>query len=86
LIATRVLIVLLTILPLSACTAEGNSFFIGTGETSTFINMSACEKEAVSTYKDGGSRYSGFECRELFLGTFLINSSTFYDGQRQTIE
>jgi len=47
----------------SGCYAEGNSFFLATGETETFLTMDRCEREAQSKHQDGRARYSGYECR-----------------------
>jgi hypothetical protein len=73
----RVLAALIGGLLLAGCTAEGNSFFLGKGETKYFLTMAACEREALSEYDGGGQKYSGFECRQMFLGIFLIDSKTY---------
>ena len=72
-----VTVLLIVSVVISACTAEGNSQFIGKGETRYFLSMSACEREAVSEYEGGGRKYSGFECRQMFLGLFQLESKTY---------
>jgi len=62
---------------LAACTAEGNSRYFGNGETRYFLSMSACESEALSEYEGGGRKYSGYECRKMLLGLFLLDSKSF---------
>jgi len=61
----------------SACTAEGNSQFLSKGETTYFLSMSGCETEALSEHEGGGRRYSGYECRKMFLGIFQLESKTY---------
>lgn len=55
----------------AGCWTEGNSHFIGRGETKRFLTMSRCVQEATSRYPDGNPRYSGYECRgkSLFFTT-----------------
>jgi hypothetical protein len=59
------------------CTAEGNSQFLNKGETKYFLTMSACEEEALKENKDGGRKYSGFECRKMLFGIFQLDSKTY---------
>ncbi len=77
---------LIAVLVIAGCTAEGNSQFLTNGETTYFLTMEACEKEAHSEYDGGGRKYSGYECRKMLLGLFQLESKTFwlskyYDGE-----
>jgi hypothetical protein len=63
--------------PLVGCTAEGNSQYLGKGETQYYLNMRTCEKEAQSEYTSGGRKYSGYECRKMLFGIFQLESKTF---------
>lgn len=74
---SKILIVLFIIVIASGCTAEGNSQFLSKGETKYFLSMSTCEKEALSQHSDGGRKYSGFECRKMLFGIFLLESKTY---------
>ncbi len=71
------LFVLLVLFNSGGCTAEGNSQFIGKGETRFFLTMKACENEAMSEYEGGGKKYSGYECRKMFLGIYQLDSKTY---------
>ena len=68
---------LIIVCTVQGCTAEGNSQFIGKGQNIYFLTMSACEKEALSEYQAGGKKYSGFECRKMFLGLFQLESKDY---------
>lgn len=68
---------LVSLLTIGGCSAEGESYFLGRGETRYFLTMSDCEKEALSEYAGGGRKYYGFECRKMLLGIFLLDSKTF---------
>lgn len=65
---------------LSGCYAEGNSFFLATGETETFLTMGHCESEAQAKHEDGSARYSGYECRYKFLG-FTLRKKRYSNGK-----
>jgi len=71
------LFALIASLVVGGCSAEGNSFFLGRGETRHFLTMKSCEEEALSEYLGGGKKYSGYECRKMFLGIFLLESKTY---------
>jgi hypothetical protein len=60
---------------------EGYSQFLGRGETVHFLTLGRCEREATSTYPDGGRRYSGYVCKRTFLG-LTLDTVEFYDGKR----
>ena len=65
---------------LSGYYAEGNSFFLATGETETFLTMGRCEREAQSKHEDGGVRYSGYECRYKLL-LFTLEKKRYSNGK-----
>lgn len=69
---------------LTGCTAEGNSYSLGNGETTHFISLEACEAEAKSTHADGTSRYAGYECRKLLLDRWTLNVVRYEDGKPLT--
>ena len=69
--------VLCIMITTAGCTAEGNSQFIGKGETRFFLTMKACEKEATSEHEGGGKKYSGYECRKMLLGIFQLGSKIY---------
>jgi hypothetical protein len=72
----RILCLIFTVL-IAGCTSEGNSQFLANGKTQYFFNMSDCESEALSEYETGGKKYSGYECRKMLLGIFLLESTTY---------
>lgn len=76
---SRAALVLLAI-SLSGCYAEGNSHFLSTGQTETFLTMSRCEREAQSRHQDGSTKYSGYECRSKFL-IFTLQKKNYQDGK-----
>lgn len=78
------LLVVLLVSLLSGCYAEGNSFFITTGETENFLTMGRCEREAQSKHQDGGARWSGYECRYKFL-VFTLEKKRYEDGKLSSI-
>ena len=63
------------------CYAEGNSEFLAASDKKHFLTIGACEREATSAYREGGSAYSGFECRRKLLW-FLVETRKYYDGKR----
>jgi hypothetical protein len=69
-------------LSLVGCTAKGNSFFLAEGEPQHFLTLGGCEAEALRKYADGGSVYSGFVCRKMFLGLFQLEVRRYFDGRR----
>ena len=73
----RALCVFLIFFTVSGCTAEGNSQHIGKGETTYFLTMSACEKEALSEYESGGKKYAGYECKKILFGLFQLEHKTY---------
>ena len=73
----KITVLFIAIVFASGCSAEGNSQLLGNGETKYFLTMSACEKEALSEYDGGGEKYSGFECRKMFIGMFQLETKTF---------
>jgi hypothetical protein len=70
-----------TIVALVAFRVEGHSSFLADGETQYFLTMSRCQREASSTFSQGGSRYSGYRCTRKFLW-FTLETQDFYDGRR----
>ena len=56
------------VVALSGCYAEGESVFIGRGETRRYSSMDVCDEVATARYPDGGPVYSGFECRSMMFG------------------
>ena len=71
---------MLAVFALVGCTAEGNSYFLGNGETTRFISLAACETEAKSKQADGTSRYVGYECRELLFDHWTIEVVRYENG------
>jgi hypothetical protein len=74
------LTLLLFTLLLTACYAEGNSYYLSSGETEYFLTMNRCEKEAIAKYTNGEPMYSGYECRFKFLW-FTTQKSQYYAGK-----
>ena len=62
---------------LIGCTAEGNSRFLSKGVTQYYLTMNSCNEEALSEYKDGGKKYSAYECREMLLGIFVLETKIY---------
>lgn len=60
--------VLAFVVVLSGCYAEGESVFIGRGDTRRYASMEVCDEVATSRYPGGGPVYSGFECRSVRFG------------------
>jgi hypothetical protein len=71
----------ITTLVISGCTAEGNSYFVGRGESQRFISLATCEKEARSSHPDGTSRYYNYECRELLFDRWIMSVNRYKDGK-----
>lgn len=74
------LLMMLAVFALIGCTAEGNSYSLGAGQTTRFVSQAACEKEAQSTHADGTSRYVGYECRELLFDHWTIEVVRYENG------
>jgi len=70
----------LAVFALVGCTAEGNSYFLGNGETTRFISLAACETEAKSKQADGSPRYAGYECRKLLLDRWVLEIVRYENG------
>jgi hypothetical protein len=62
-------------------TAEGNSYFVGKGESQRFSSLATCEKEARSTHPDGTSRYSNYDCRELLFDRWILRTVRYENGE-----
>lgn len=75
----RVALVLPVII-LSGCHAEGTSYFLASGETEKFLTLSRCEREAQSKHQDGSPKYSGYECRYKFL-VFVLEKKNYVSGK-----
>ena len=71
------IIAFIALLVCAGCTAEGNSEYLGKGETRYFLTMSSCEKEALSEHEGGGKKYAGYECRKMLMGLFQLESKTY---------
>lgn len=71
----------LLVLLLGGCYAEGESSFIGTGETKRFLSLRGCEREATSKYTPTSPVYSAFECREMLAG-FVVSVRRYSSGAR----
>ncbi len=52
----------------AGCWTEGNSFFLGSGETERFLTMDACLARADARYEDGQPQFGGYRCQSLVLG------------------
>jgi len=76
-IKPALIIAFIALLVCTGCTAEGNSAYLGKGETLYFLTMSSCEKEAHSEYEGGGKKYAGYECRKMLLGLFQLESKNY---------
>ena len=74
----------ITTLVISGCTAEGNSYFVGRGESQRFISLATCEKEARSSHPDGTPRYYAYECRQLLFDRWTVTSKHYEDGKLLT--
>jgi hypothetical protein len=68
----------------AGCWAEGNSYFLGTGETERFLTMARCEREATASFRDGNPKYSGYECRARLPG-FTTEKRDYQSGKLQTL-
>ena len=71
----------IAVLALASLRVEGNSHFLADGEAEYFLTMSRCQREAASTFEEGGRRYSGYRCARQFLW-FTLETQEFYDGKR----
>ena len=80
--ATLSLLVIAVVL--SGCTAEGNSYSVGKGESQRFISLATCEKEARSSHPDGTPRYHAYECRQLLFDRWTVTSKHYEDGKLLT--
>jgi hypothetical protein len=75
------IMIIASLLLVGGCTAEGNSYFLASGQTTRFISLAACKTEAQSKHADGSPRYAGFECRELLLDTWALNVVRYENGK-----
>lgn len=75
---------IVSLLLMAGCTAEGNSYFLRNGETTRFISLAACETEAKSKQADGSPRYAGYECRKLLLDRWTLNVVRYENGKPLT--
>ena len=69
------------VLALASLRVEGNSYLLADGESEYFLTMSRCQREAASTFDDGGRRYSGYRCARKFLW-FTLETQELSDGKR----
>ena len=65
---------------LGGCYSQGNSHFLSNGEIEYFLTMNRCEEEAKARYSDGSPKYSGYECRSMFLW-FTLEKRDFHSGE-----
>jgi hypothetical protein len=71
---------IVSLLLMAGCTAEGNSYSLGAGQTTRFVSLAACETEAKSKQADGSPRYAGYECRELLLDRWAREIVRYENG------
>lgn len=71
----------IAVLAVASLRVAGNSHFLADGQSEYFLTMSRCQREAVSTFDEGGRRYSGYRCARKFLW-FTLETQEFYDGKR----
>ncbi len=71
---------LLILLLLASFRVEGHSYYIGNGESTYFLTMGRCRREAASTYAEGGNRYAGYTCTRQFLW-FTLDVEDYYAGK-----
>lgn len=69
-----------SLLLMTSCTAEGNSYSLGAGQTTHFVSLAACETEAKSKQADGSPRYAGYECRELLFDRWVLEIVRYQNG------
>lgn len=72
---------ILAVVVLASFRVEGNPYFLADGQTEYFLTMLRCQREASSTFSEGGSRYSGYRCTRKFLW-FTLEAQQFYNGKR----
>ena len=77
-------ILLAIVAPIAAFRVQGQSQFLSVGETEYFLSMGRCEREATSTYAEGGQRYSGYVCERKFLW-FTLAKLQFDNGKRTAV-
>lgn len=57
---------------LTACYAEGNSYFLTDGQAERFITMGACEREARAQHSGGGAVYFWLRVQEQVSWLHLV--------------
>jgi hypothetical protein len=71
----------IAVLAIASLRVEGSSHFLADGHSEYFLTMSRCQREASSTFDQGGHRYSGYECARKLLW-FTVETQDFYNGER----
>lgn len=65
---------------LTGCYAEGHSYLLANSEVQHFSSLAHCESEAMSSYPDGGPKYSGYVCKQkIFFVT--LEQRDYNDGK-----
>lgn len=65
----------------AGCYAEGNAYFLSTGDREYFLTMGRCESEAAARYTGGEPKYGAYECRSKLLW-FTLAKRDYYEGKQ----
>ncbi len=71
----------IAVLAIASHRVEGTSHFLADGQSEHFSTISRCQREASSTFDEGGRRYSGYRCARKFLW-FTLETQEYYNGER----
>lgn len=67
----------------AGCYAEGNAYFLSSGDREYFLTMDRCASEAATRYTSGEPKYGGDACRSKFLW-FTLAKRDYHEGKQTT--